>query len=589
MAFGQLILTDQAQNFTSLAFSSSGVIQVTRVSFGNGFPGVSDYIPGFTNLKNKIQDGVIQGINSLVAGQLTVRTTLSSASAPSTYNINELAIFGTFAGGPETLLCYASTGANTGDLMAPTGGGPSLIKDYALLIVWQRAVSSSGLIQMNQIVNSHASSHFNTGTDPIPVATSIHTGMLPVSPSDGLQVPISTSPVTWAPALLVINSATTLYVTTGGNDSTGAFNDVTHPFASVAGALSKLSPYFITPSASVRIQVADGTYTSSVTSFTATHPQGSQISILGASYSTAITSVGNLAGSPGAYTLPITVASVANISVNGYIGVLPPGGSSVYPGVRGVFKVASIAGNVVTINLTNNITMPANQFAGITSGMVIPLTTIISTTGSTLDNVVISPNGNGIGQISNILFLGSGGAGSGISVTGVRTCNISYCGFVSNANGIAVNDGVCNVDHSWMTLNVNNGCFASNGAVLNLTTCGVCYNTGFGVHILQGGNSSCSDTHAVNNFQAGYAVGSVSQAALSICVVIWNGGAGGLVCNQVGFVISTGGTYTATAGGVDVSATALGYIWLSGPQTVGTHSPSSFNTLGPNGGYIQTP
>jgi hypothetical protein len=531
----------------------------------------------------------ITGVNSLIAGQLTIRANISSANAPSTFNLNEWGVFGKFNGGAETLLAYCTTGSNTGDTVTPTGSASPVVKDVAFLLKWQQAISSSGNIQLVQIVGLHSGSHLNTGTDPFPYPTLTHSGAVLPTAGTGLQSYIDTNPPSWQPTLLVLKVATTLYVSLSGNDATGLPNDVTHPFSTIQGSLNWLASYFIAPGVSITIQVADGTYTSAGTSFTVTHPQGSQISILGASYSTAITSVGNLAGSAGAYTLPITVASVANISVGGYIGVLPPGGSSVYPGVRGVFKVASIAGNTVTINLPNNITMPANQFAGITSGTVIPLTTIISTTGSTLDNVVISPNGNGIGQISNLLFLGSGGAGSGISVTGVRTSNISYCGFVSNANGIAVNDGVCNVDHSWMTQNANNGCFASNGAVLNLTTCGVCYNTGFGVHILQGGNSSCVDTHAVNNFQAGYAVGSVSQAALTNCVVIWNGGAGGLVCNPVGFVISTGGTFTATAGGVDVSATALGYIWLSGPQTVSTHSPSSFNTLGPNGGYIQTP
>ena len=74
-----------------MAWASSGVITVTRVSFGNGYPGVSDYVPGYTALKNQIQNGVIQGINNLVQGQLTVRSTLSSASAPSSYNINERA------------------------------------------------------------------------------------------------------------------------------------------------------------------------------------------------------------------------------------------------------------------------------------------------------------------------------------------------------------------------------------------------------------------------------------------------------------------------------------------------------------------
>lgn len=585
MAFGSLILTNAANSFTAQAWASSGVITITRVGFGSGFPGVTDFVPGYTGLKTPVMNGTITGINNLVAGQLTVRANISSANAPFTFNVNEIGVFGKYAGGAETLLAYCTTGANTGDTVVPTGGGTPVVKDYALLMIWQQAISSSGVIQLIQQVGLHAASHQNTGVDPIPVTTSLHTGLLPISPGDGTQVPVSTSPVTWAPALLVIRSNVTLYVSTAGNNSTALPNDITHPWATVQGALNYLIPYFIEPGFTVTIQVADGTYSSSVNSFTMVHPQGSQISILGSSYSTTFTG-GTLSGSASSYSLPITVASTSHISTNGYIGILPSGAGSNL-GIRGVFKVTNVSGSVVTIAIPINITLPSNEFSGVT-GTVIPFGAIIQTTGLYGGSAcIVGPVGGGLGQMSNILFSGNG-LSNGISLNGIQVCNLSYVGTLSHVAGLSVFSATANADHSFFTSNSADGVVCSNSGSINLTTCGIISNQGQGVHILRGGNSVCSDVVSVNNFNLGFAVGSTSQAALTSCSAFWNG-TGGLLADQVGFVISTSGFYTATVGGVDVSASGLGYVWLNGGQTVATYSPSTLNSLSPSGGYIQSP
>ncbi len=178
MAFGSLILTDAANAYTAQEWASSGQITVTRVAVGSGFPGVSDYVPGYTDLKIQVMNATITGINNIVPGQLTVRSNISSANTSITFNVNEIGIFGTFGLGSETLLAYATTGANTGDTVVPTGSGTPIVKDYALLMIFQQAISSSGVIQLVQVVGLHAATHLDNGVDPIPVATTSRTGSL---------------------------------------------------------------------------------------------------------------------------------------------------------------------------------------------------------------------------------------------------------------------------------------------------------------------------------------------------------------------------------------------------------------------------
>jgi microcystin-dependent protein len=129
-------------------------------------------------------NATITGINNIVPGQLTVRSNISSQFAPSTFDVNEIGIFGTVGAQPETLVAYAAAVDDSGnygdfgDNVIPTGGGTPLVKDYALLMIFQQAISSSGEIELVQVVGLHAATHLDNGVDPIPVATTSRTGSL---------------------------------------------------------------------------------------------------------------------------------------------------------------------------------------------------------------------------------------------------------------------------------------------------------------------------------------------------------------------------------------------------------------------------
>lgn len=178
MAFNPLVITNAGNAMSAQAWASSGVLTITSVVAGSGFPGATDYVPGYTGLKNPVMNLQVTGINNLVSGQLTVRANLSSANAPTTFNVNEIGAFGSINGGTPQLVAYMTTGANNGDTITPTGTGTPVVKDYGILQIFQQAISTSGVIQLLQVVGLHAGSHISTGIDPIPVSTTTATGLL---------------------------------------------------------------------------------------------------------------------------------------------------------------------------------------------------------------------------------------------------------------------------------------------------------------------------------------------------------------------------------------------------------------------------
>jgi hypothetical protein len=178
MAFTSLILTDACNIMTAEAWASSGVLVIDRVVVGQGFPGTSDYIPGYTGLKNYVMDAQIASVNDLVAGQITTRAQVSSANAPLAFQVNEIGVYATLNGGSPFFVAYMTTGAANGDTVTPTGSGTPLIKQYGILSIFSRAISTSGVIQLSQVVTEHAASHLNTGTDPIPVTSEAQTGLM---------------------------------------------------------------------------------------------------------------------------------------------------------------------------------------------------------------------------------------------------------------------------------------------------------------------------------------------------------------------------------------------------------------------------
>jgi hypothetical protein len=595
--FGTLILTNAAENFTSLAWASSGVITVTRVAFGSGFPGVSDYVPNYTSLKNQIMNGTITSINNLIAGQLTVRANISSANAPSTFNVNEIGVFGKYAGGPETLLAYCSTGANTGDTVTPTGMGTPVIKDYAVLMIFQQAISSSGVIQLVQLVSPHALSHISTGTDPIPVCTSSHTGPLPVSPGDGFQSPVSTSPVTWKPTLIAIKSNTTAYVTTSGNDSTGIIGDATHPFASIQGAMSALSEFVVVAGITVTIQVSAGVYNTSAATVI-NHPQSSQIQIIGdTSVSTSITATGTMGGSNGSWTVPFTVSSVTGFSVGDYVLVNPTTNISnrTDASLGGIFKVSNVSGSIITIQTTLNKTgVVSTQFTAMNSGTITKLGVVLNCTNDSVDGIDIQQYG--LGLLRGIAVIGSGSnPNSGISVSG-GVANMNLVGvynFSAQSSRISISPAaiqVINGSSVYLTNcscnnNPGQGIASCFGSTINAAGCYFNYNgQGNSVNgcsviaafaVLNGGG-------CVNNGNAGILAGQHSGIEATTVVTNWNG-VYGLESTFHSSLYSVSCT-TLGNGGDDILASVVSVLSSTG-DTFGTSSPAA-NTSGNQNSYF---
>lgn len=589
MAFGSLILTNLANTFTAQAWASSGVITITRVGFGSGFPGGTDYVPGYTGLKTPVMNGTITGINNLVSGQLTVRANISSANAPFTFNVNEIGIFGKYAGGAETLLAYCTTGANTGDTVTPTGGGTPVIKDYALLMIWQQAISSSGVIQLLQIVGLHAGSHLNTGVDPISVATSSNTGFVPVSPGDGLQVPISTSPVTWAPALLVINVNTTLYVSTTGNDSTALPNDITHPWLTIQGALNYLKPYFITPGNIVTVSVAAGNYVTNAV-ISVNHPQGNSINIVGATGgSSSITAVGSTSGSSGAYSIPFTVSSAPSFTAGDY-AIISIGTGGTAPAVgNGMFPISSVVGNVVTVTLPW--TGALGNIGPISSGTLTSVKTIISPSSSVTSNAMVV-TGAGLGLLQYVVINGTSTTGAnGLAIGSGSIVNTNYFGVRLFGGSAGIN-----ISPSAMLLAANT----------HATQCATgIYGTGLGCFVqINTGTASYNTTYAVRNESAYF--------QLQTFVCIQNYGTGILINNSAHvntinvYVLNGAGLgvkiynksalANANASLLDLQANGSGDLNLNvgstlanegGTLSIGTRNVTN-NTLSADGCYLAT-
>jgi hypothetical protein len=199
-SFGPLILTNACDTLTAEAWATSGILQVTAVQAGSGFPGPHQNPENFTALRNPVMYGQITGINDLIPGQLTVRANVSSANAPETFDLNEVGIFASVAGGTPQLVAYATTGADTGVTLTPGGGSP-YVADFAFLCIFSQAIITSGIIQLVQVVGLHAHTHLSLdpttgdpGIDEITLSSTTSSGLCPANPNDGTTVLTGTNP-----------------------------------------------------------------------------------------------------------------------------------------------------------------------------------------------------------------------------------------------------------------------------------------------------------------------------------------------------------------------------------------------------------
>jgi hypothetical protein len=571
--FSDLVITNQGTAMSASAFALAGVITITSVQFGSGFPGLSDNVPGYTALKTPVCNGQITGQNVLVAGQATIRVNLAGTAIPSTFQINEIGVFASFAGGGSQLVAYMSTGAATGDTL--TLGSP-VVKDYAILVTFSQGVITSVNISLIQVVGLHAPSHLDNGIDPIPAPSTARSGLLLKNPNDQTQGLIGTNPPSWAPVLLVIKVNTTLFVSTTGNNSTALPNDPAHPWLTLQGALNFLIAYFITPSAIVTISMAGGTYASS-SAITVNHPNASQINIIGSTGTNhTITACTGQSGSSGNYQVSLTISGTNDISTGQRVLIK---GIAGFPGyvLNGLFTVSSSGGSSVIINVPFSGTAPIETGQSMSGGTIQSITTILSQ-GSGASGLLIS--NYGLGLLQNVFVLGTS-AGSGISCTGSMTANtVGVAGFnigLNCASGINSFTAVFAVSNA-------HGLVVNNAAAAFIN-CGASFCSVFGWELDTSGSITLGAIcTSVNNTSGLFCAGN-SSVVIQTFFSVYNG-AFGIVAQSGGSVIvGPGGTAgVANNGSVDLEVTLWGLIFKGSGTTLtfGTAS-QSINTVTTSG------
>ena len=592
--FSDLFITNGGNAITASAWASSGVITITSVQFGSGFPGVSDNIPGYTALKSPVCNGQITGENVLVAGQCTIRVNLAGTAIPSTFQINEIGVFASFAGGGSQLVAYMSTGAATGDTL--TFNSP-VVKDYAILVTFSQGVITTVNISLFQTVGLHAVNHLDNGIDPIPPPSTARSGLLLKNPNDVTQVLVGSNPPSWAPALIVIRGNVTLFVSTTGNDSSALAyltlnfpainNNSASPFLTIQGALQFLKSYFIQPGFIVTISVAAGVYTSS-TPISVNHPNGSQISIVGVIGS----QINSTAASASSATVTLTGPFLSNgISTGDYIIAICATGGQTAQLASGVFRVTGINASVLTYNAGVGIPV---AFSGTPTFSVRKLYSVLQfSAGVTGINI----SGGGLGLVENFALVGTSSGSSlilGISVSGSCSATIQTCGgtgwtdssvassFVaiiagaivsvtdchanSNSNGFVSSYLASQLNGTNCIANVNTyGGFRNNQSNMTLVNC-------WG-HGNQTGGGFTAVSKAVTSLNSSSSYYSANGVVVSVASLIYTQGINILLNNTTDVNLAVASVFAREGG------TVLSYATRSG-------NISSINTLTADGCYF---
>lgn len=176
-------------------------------------------------------------------------------------------------------------------------------------------------------------------------------------------------------------------------------------------ALNLISRWVIPVTSIVQIVLPVGTFASST--IVIRHPYGARISILGAPALTkTATSSGTVVGSSGAWSIPLTLDNVTDISINDYILVRNVTGTGRFKTFSGLCKVTNISGlNINVLHKSKKATWPV---AAINSAEITVLKTILtfnSSDGFQVDGV--------LGNLDRLAIVGTKTAGT-IGLIGQR-------------------------------------------------------------------------------------------------------------------------------------------------------------------------
>lgn len=147
-----------------------------------------------------------------------------------------------------------------------------------------------------------------------------------------------------------------------------------------------------------------------------TNPSAINISIEGVDNTeTSVTAIGTVTGAQGNYNVPLTIASVADISIGSYIIIIPSTltGTGRFKELGGCWKVTNVVGNVVTIKHTHQ--QSSFPTMTVTNGSVFPITSILRWG---LGKRGIAIFGTSLFQIINCVLAGSFNISTGAKADG---------------------------------------------------------------------------------------------------------------------------------------------------------------------------
>lgn len=356
-----------------------------------------------------------------------------------------------------------------------------------------------------------------------------------------------------------ITSDLTIYVDTGGNDITG-IGDSGDPLATLAGALSFLGPKLISSTATVTIQIADGTYTAGSATDIA-HINGDRINIVGENtHDKTLSSIQSSSGSAGAWSIVLNLNSVADIVADDFL--LVPGsvtGGTAPATLWGCWKITNVdSGNTrITVASTGRHATPPS---GAVAGTVTVVKTILEYSGV---NGLVFAGGALLGLIDKVVLLGTG-VEYGIWLQAMSDCNAT-----GGAFGIS---------------NFSFGAQVSLKSVLRINSGIISSSAGRNVSIQDG---SLQANAAVFSGCVGQSV-RASQANVTMQGAFVSGNAAGVLAQTQSSVIFGASGEARYNTGIAVKAQYNSYMYTASSSfsSNGTNASPAFNTLGNVESYI---
>lgn len=574
-SFTNAYITTVGQASITAAIAGTN-LQITRVAVGSGIMGgdpttltaLVNQTMNLTPLPPQVSANVI------APDEVAVLATLDSANAPPTsFNLNEIGVFGKSGGGAEQLIAYYQC-VIPGDTITQQTG-LSRLQIYFSLPIY---VGIGANVTITVVAGN-----------PIfipPVVAG--TGITVTAPTDSHG-----NVLQWIVATKTITNNTTLFVNP-------TYNNVAPNFSSINNAMNYLRSFSISSGIGVLISVAAGTYTGGQT--TIVHANASQITITGPQNGDiSFTGVGTITGSAGNWNVPLTgCSSTANVAVNGYISLW--GAVSLNPIATallcGFHKVVAVSGSTVTVNIPYYKTSWPS-LAGAPGGWFTPITAILSITQAAGGTWGFSTDTHGIGTLQYIGIIPASAIPANTQVAGLNVGGPGYLnhigvrGFTNNTGtcvgiGISGGSGYVTINRSSATL-CDWGIVCSGSSVAACMWCASTHNIGLNYWsqsanmVFQLDNISNQDANCISagsrstgvqgggngilTCQAGWAGGALRHGRI---YSVYNAGVGFNISNSITNASTANdflyGQFNDSALDLTVSAMGISYCQLNGSR-----------------------